>query len=977
MSRQELLGIHPWDISPEYQEDRALSKDKAAVMIKEAEVHGFHRFNWIHQNGEGDKVYAEVVLTVIESNGQASVYFVTWRDKTLGKHIEIENNRLSNRLKLATQIGGIGTWIWQPHTQEFEWDEQMHVIFELDKYEDDLLKAWQQRVVDEDYERLILEMQEAMEAGRDFESDYRIRLENDEIKYLTTVGRPFMNPSTQQQMVLGIVVDNTKHFHMLEALREREMLLKTATSNAKIGMWDWRIKDDVVVFNEEWANMCGYTLDELKPSTFRTWESLSHPDDFKYLKKRLEKHLAGETDYYECESRLKHKAGHWIWVLDRGKVVEWNSNYEPIRMIGTHTDITKLKEAKLSLNEARKKAEKVAIKAEEANEAKSSYLAHISHEIRTPLNGMIGFLDILKQTIMTSEQESYLQQTESAANVLLKLVNDLLDYSKLEVRKIELDLQVFDLREILEETIRFFSVKASEKELYLSLYIDPELPYKVKGDPIRLRQILYNILSNSFKFTQQGFVKVHVSVKEEQVLIKVSDSGIGMTQKTLDQLFTPFMQANQSISSEYGGTGLGLSISKMLVELMKGQIDVESHINEGTDIVITLNFDVVERVDPKVKDYQKLKTSHILLIGHHYEYLETMKAYLSDFTQDITRALETDFEEKLEQDYEFIIVQGFGLKKMYSLLQRIHEEVKFSNTRLLLWLSEDKKSKLTDTMISIVDGIIVNPINYHEMLDEMYMMNKKDEKEFKKDVMKIDDLSLIYRPKILIAEDNEINQRLLMSYLNRRGLSCDVAHNGLEALEAFEKVFYDIVLMDCQMPVMDGYEATQKIRTKPSGKDVQIVALTAHANKEDELKCLRAGMDKYMSKPVSFKKLDIIIDEYIRSLIGKKDKLVIYDNAMNRLIEKTTLHKETIETLVEEFIDSAQEKCIEMRELCLDSDFESLLVLVHEVRGTANNLHMNEVAERMDALLTCVSVQDQEGCMKYIEMTSRLIGLNE
>lgn len=979
MTRQELIGLRPWDISPEYQSDGLLSVDKAQVMIKEAEVSGFHKFEWTHQNALGDIVHAEVVLTVIVDDGPNSIYFVTWRDKTLNRHIEEENSRLSNRLKLATQIGNIGTWTWIPQNNEFEWDENMYSIFEIDKYEEDLLSTWQQKVLDEDYEILVNEMQNAIENSRDFEVDYRIRMDNGEIKHLTTVGRPFIDQTTRDQMVLGILLDNSKHFHMLEELKEREMQLKTATSNAKIGMWDWHIKDNTFTFNDEWADMCGYALEELSPSSFETWEKLTHPEDIEKSRLLLEEHLTGVNDIYECETRVKHKNGSWIWVLDRGKVVEWNEDYEPVRMVGTHTEITKMKEAKLALIEARKKAELTAKLSNEANEAKSSYLANISHEIRTPLNGMLGFLDILKQTPLNSDQESYLHQAERATEILLKLVNDLLDYSKLEVSKIELDSHPFSLRQIIEETLRFFNAKAYEKSIQLYSYIDPSLPHKVIGDGIRLRQVISNLISNSIKFTGDGEVYVHVKAlstrdNKVQVSIQVKDTGIGMSKETQLDLFSPFTQADNHIAREYGGTGLGLSISKKLVDLMDGEITVSSELGRGTTMEVHFECDIFEQKHPKFENYRKPKASKLLIVSNQEKQVHIMKKYLHNHLQEIdVMNPERIIEEDLD-NYDYIVIQAYGIKKLYKLLKMIHSEVRLSKTKLLLLLSSEEKSKLADTLLSYTDGIIINPINYVEMLDVIYNMKRQSNRETIDTPVR--DMSVVYRPKILIAEDNEINQKLLTSYLKKRGLTCDVVCNGLEAYNAFEEVIYDIVLMDCQMPIMDGYTSTQKIRELAGSKDTQIIALTAHANKEDEIRCLRAGMNKYLSKPVQFPKLDILIRECANSLIGRKNKLVIYDNAISRLMKKTTLNKDTIESLVEEFIDSAQEKCIEMRELCLDVAYENLLVLVHEIRGTSNNLHIYEVAEKMDDLLDCVSDENQEGCMHAIQMTSMLLGLN-
>ena len=518
-----------------------------------------------------------------------------------------------------------------------------------------------------------------------------------------------------------------------EALRTSQEQLAMAIEGSGLGLWDWRVQTGKTTFNEQWANIIGYTLSELEPVSIETWMRLTHPDDLRKSQSALDRHFAGEMPAYECEARMRHKDGHWVWILDRGKVTEWDSSGKPVRMTGTHLDITERKRVEAALLKARDDAEA-------ANRAKSAFLATMSHELRTPMNAIMGFTELTLQSGLTQEQRKFLGIVRTRSKDLLVLLSDILDMSKIEAERMELVREPFSVAQLVSEVIEMMALPAGNKNLYLEKRTASDLPAVVYGDAQRLRQVLVNLLGNAVKFTDNGGVRVLVerdtnpNVAGDHVMLhfSVQDTGIGIAADKMGDIFKSFVQVDNSNARKYGGAGLGLAIVKRLVEMMGGSVWVESEIGKGSTFQFTvrLSLHAAQGINPET----------------------------------IPLARQASFPRRL---------------------------------------------------------------------------------------------------RILVVEDDECSSLLAIQILKNAGHDSAQASTGQAALDALTRSDFDLVLMDVKMPGMDGLEATRQIRnpqTAVRNHRIPVIALTAHAMKEDEAHCLQAGMNAYIAKPVTHSALLSIVE---------------------------------------------------------------------------------------------------------------------
>ena len=403
------------------------------------------------------------------------------------------------------------------------------------------------------------------------------RLANGEIRQVEVHTGLFRHQN--KTLLYSIIHDITDRKRQETELRLNRLRLQNILEGTNVGTWEWNIQTGEVIFNERWAEIVGYRLDELQPITIETWLKFAHPNDLKISAEQLEAHFTGKSPYYACEARMQHKEGHWVWVLDRGKVASWTPDGQPLWMYGTHQEVTEKRHQEEQLQAAKQAAEA-------ASYAKGAFLANISHEIRTPMNAVIGLTQLLLETDLTTRQHDHLGKIYSAATHLLDILNDILDYSKIEAGSLRVESIPLRISDVLGTVQALFLYRIEEKQLNLQFCIAPNMPLILYGDPLRLRQVISNLVSNAVKFTERGSIQVAVECTlpiDQSVVLKVTvrDTGIGLTSAQRESLFTPFQQADASTTRQYGGTGLGLSICKRLVELMGGDIGVESEVGAG------------------------------------------------------------------------------------------------------------------------------------------------------------------------------------------------------------------------------------------------------------------------------------------------------------------------------------------------------------------------------------------------------------
>jgi PAS domain S-box-containing protein len=811
----------------------------------------------------------------------------------------------------------------------------------------------------------------AAPAGTKDSFSYRYRFSQDtpdgRPRYIQMHGRILRSKSGRPYGVLGVdweVTDEESQRREIarqsQQLHEAQERFQRAVSGTQDALFEHNFKLGTWWHSPRLEEMLGYSEGEI-PTSVDGLMHVVHPDDAALYGDALKRHLV-DREPYDFEHRLVKKNGETLWVRARGNA-QRDEDGEPIVLAGSISDITESRAAREATILA-------AQEAEAANMAKSTFLATMSHEIRTPMNGIIGMTGLLLDSGLDRVQRDYAETIRASADSLLTILNDILDFSKIEAGKLDIETIELDLNTNVDDVGSIMAFQAAAKGLELVVNVHPEVPARVMGDPQRIRQCLLNLVGNAIKFTQYGEVVVEVCSIGQQngkslVHFEVRDTGIGIPSETLDKLFQPFTQADSSTTRKFGGTGLGLSIVRKLVEMMGGKAGAESVAGKGSTFWFTLPLESVHVADAPTKASAMPRGRRILFVDDNDTNRRVLASQMQHAGYDVelaagaAQALEILRRPKADFD---VVVLDYQMPDMDGAMlgEQIMNSKEIPATRLVLLTSLDRSGDMQRFADIGFSAYLTKPVRTRELLDCLEKALARNAQDwYMRSQPIITRGTLIatenkrqYTGKVLLVEDNAINQRVARRFLERLGCEVHVVGDGQQAVERYQREAFGFILMDMQMPVMDGIEATRRIRELEAGTSrTPIVALTANAMMGTLERCLEAGMDDYLTKPLDISRLQDVLDRFMTGRPSADNPATQSPPTMRvetairaRLQDIAGGDEEFAAELINAFVMGGEEALREMNAALTNKDRGALGRAAHKLKGASANLHVDALA---------------------------------
>jgi len=811
--------------------------------------------NWLNFELAALELAAEIFGSMIERSNDF-VQLVNYRD----------------RLKLALDSAGLYLWEYNFENDENMTPDDLYLnLGYLGREQIEEKRRLGFDILHEDDRHLIRNIADAENC------QFEVRLLSQSGKYTwhSFIGRNYFDASHVHLRIIGFF-RNTSIEHLRDmALRMEEGRNVHALTAAHAASWEYVPEERRFYWSRHIKKLLGYNPEIFSPNIQSVYQVI-HPDDLPAAKDAVRKFLVSGSELrFDC--RLRHFDGSYSWFVNIGTQVE-DPELADYRYYGIIIDISETRRLQENLTEARNRALM-------ASKAKSEFLANMSHEIRTPMNGILGMLELLMATTLDHRQREFAGLIYRSSQSLLGILNAVLDLSKIEAGKIVLENDNINLRRLLEEVVSLMQPLAEKKKIEVILKYPPAAPDQIVADGGRLRQVLTNLLSNAVKFTQEGFIIVEVvaSILDEgkagRFNFSIKDTGIGMSSEQQQLVFEKFSQADSSITRRFGGTGLGLTICQELIKLMGGEITLESATGLGTRISFTLTLELLnENPTVPTKFPEKLRT---FITGHNSPVVDTVCEIISSWNIDCSKVSFAELPERIkaESDSKNPVVTIFDFPPGEQLPEHLKYQ-KPDNVTGSIFLMTPRQLTSIDSRDQDFSTIFLlsKPVTTSKLYNAMLEILQRPERrlyEIKKsgrfNSIKPENSYKSLGLHVLVVEDNEINQEVARGILEMMNCRVTLASSGAVALEHLEHVRFDAVLLDCQMPEMDGFEVVSIIRGRPELKDLPVIAMTAHTMPGDREKCLNSGMNDYIAKPVEAQQLQKILSRFSRTEKPEED----------------------------------------------------------------------------------------------------------